>query len=36
MGIYPVRGLEEPRPARRILRGGVETWMWSVVRGVGV
>ena len=25
-----------PRPVLRIQRGGVETWMWSVVRGVGL
>ena len=25
-----------PCPLLRIQRGGVETWMWSVVRGVGL
>ena len=25
-----------PRPVLRIQRGGVETWMWSMVRGAGL
>lgn len=25
-----------PRPVLRVQRGGVETWMWSVGRGVGL
>lgn len=27
---------KRPRPVLRTQRGGVETWMWSVVKGVGL